>query len=325
MLSAFAFMALYIALLGVAALLEQPIAHHLDALQLDALLRMGAAILAVVVLLILSGPDLPGWTPALAGVGIGLISGAGSLCYCVALDWLPADLAACLANGYLVVTIALGIIVLHDPLTLFTLAGLVLTIGGAVALSMRSGSGRASTASDSATGGGSRFALVASPSFTSLSAASASSGRARGIVWLAGYVALIGVGAFLEKPALQQLAPLQLNALTAFGMVIAGLIALGVVRASRRPRHHHSGPAGAHRMRLPALGIGLMIGTGSIFYYLALVHLPVSIAAALANAYVLVTVVLAALVFHQPMTWRKAAGVVAMLAGVVLLSLRVPL
>lgn len=324
MLSAFAFMALYIALLGVAALLEQPIAHHLDALQLDALLRIGAAFLAVVVLLILSGPDLPGWTPALAGVGIGLISGSGSLCYCIALDRLPADLAACLANGYLVVTVALGIIVLHDPLTLFTLAGLVLTIGGAVALSIRSGSGRAATASDSATGGGTRFALVASPSFSSHSAASASSGRARGIVWLTGYVALIGVGAFLEKPALQQLAPLQLNALTAFGMVIAGLIALGVVRASRRHRHHSS-RLGAHPMRLPALGIGLMIGTGSIFYYLALAHLPVSIAAALANAYVLVTVVLAVLVFHQPMTWNKAAGVVAMLAGVVLLSLRVPL
>ncbi|HEX6796853.1 MAG TPA: EamA family transporter [Ktedonobacterales bacterium] len=324
MLSALAFMALYIVLFGVAALLEQPIARGLDAFHLDALLRIGAAVLAIAALLVLRGPALTSWAPALAGVSIGLISGAGSLCYCLALGRLPADLTACLANGYLVVTVVLGIVVLHEPLTLFTLAGLVLTIGGAVVLTMRSHAGRRAAVSHHATEGGARFALVASPSLSPHSMPGSTLPlRLSGISWLAGYVALIGVGAFLEKPALRQLAPLQLNALTALGMVIVGLLAVSMVRVTRR--RHRSGPLGSRHLRLPALGIGLMIGAGSIFYYLALAHLPVSTAAALANAYVVVTVVLAVPVFHQPMTWRKAAGVVAMLVGVVLLSLRVPL
>lgn len=157
MLSAFAYMSLYILLFGVAALLEQPIARHLDAFQLDALLRIGAAAVALAVLLVLRGLALPGWAPALAGVGIGLIS--GSLCYCVALNRLPSDLAACLANGYLVVTVALGIVVLHEPLTVFTISGLALTIGGAIVLSLRSG--KAPAADHESPAGGTRFALVA--------------------------------------------------------------------------------------------------------------------------------------------------------------------
>ena len=356
MLSAFASMTLYILLLGIAALLEQPIARGLDAFHLDALLRVGAAAVALVALLIsLHSLSLPGWEPALAGVGIGLISGAGSLCYCVALNRIPSDLAACLANGYLVVTVVLGIVVLHEPLTALTLAGLALTIGGAIVLSMRSGetsaTGRATTA------GGSRFALVAPPALPPSLAASStspvpsallassapgsasspvpmpspppahigtsSSGQLFGLAWLGANVVLVGVGAFLEKPALQQLAPLQLNALAAFGMMSVGLIAVAVVRMDRRGRR--VGMLASRRMRLPAVGIGLMIGAASVFYYLALVHLPVSIAAALANTYVLVTVVLAVPVFHQRVTWHKAGGVLAMLVGVVLLTLHLPL
>ena len=363
MLSAFASMALYILLLGVAALLEQPIARGLDAFHLDALLRVGAAAVALVALLIsLHGLSLPGWEPALAGVGIGLISGTGSLCYCVALNRLPSDLAACLANGYLVVTIVLGIVVLHEPLTAFTLAGLALTIGGAIVLSMRSGD--KSAAGRGASAGGSRFALVAPPALpssfppsasssaspsaspapstsltssapdsasspvpmpspSSVDTGTSSSGQLLGLAWLGANVVLVGVGAFLEKPALEQLAPLQLNALAAFGMMCVGLIAVSVARLDRRGRR--ASVSGSRRMRLPAVGIGLMIGAGSVFYYLALVHLPVSIAAALANTYVLVTVVLAVPVFHQRVTWHKAGGVLAMLVGVVLLTLRLPL
>ncbi len=318
MLSALAFMTLYILLFGVAALLEQPIARHLDAFQLDALLRIAAAAVALAVLIVLRGPPLPSWAPALAGVGIGLISGSGSLCYCVALNRLPSDLAACLANGYLVVTVVLGIVVLREPLTAFTLAGLALSIGGAIVLSLRQDRSAPPAAAAGSSPGGTRFALVTA------AASTPSPARLIGLVWLAGYVALVGVGAFLEKPALQQLAPLQLNALVALGMVAVGLGAVAVVRAERR--HRHQGALlGARRVRLAAMGIGLMIGAGSICYYLALAHLPVSIAAALANTYVLVTMVLAVPVFHQPMTLRKAAGVLAMLAGIVLLTLRLPL
>ncbi len=140
-----------------------------------------------------------------------------------------------------------------------------------------------------------------------------------------GYIALVGVGAFLEKPALQQLAPLQLNALAALGMVAIGLGSVGISRVDR----HHWRRAGTlpetRRLRRAALGIGVMIGAGSIFYYLALAHLPVSVAAALANTYVVVTVVLAVPVFHHPLTLRKAGGVLAMVTGVVLLTLRLPL
>ncbi|MFI5271440.1 MAG: EamA family transporter [Ktedonobacterales bacterium] len=325
MLVALACMGVYIALFGVAALVEQPIARVLDAFQLDALLRIGSAVVAIAILggailFGLGGATLPGLLAALAGLGIGLISGTGSLCYCLALDLLPSDLAACLANGYLVVTVVLGVVLLHEPVTFFVLAGLALTIGGAIVLSLRGRPGHSQAHSQSASGSGtlnvSRLALVASPAGAAVPAAS---GRRLGLTWLAGYVILVGVGAFLEKLALQHLAPLQLNALAALGMVAVGLVAVGAAwmeRSGSRPSAIEW-----RRMGLPALGIGAMIGAGSVFYFIALARMPVTVAAALANSYVLVTVVLAVPVFHQRMTWRKAGGVLAMLVGVVLLAL----
>ena len=64
-----------------------------------------------------------------------------------------------------------------------------------------------------------------------------------------------------------------------------------------------------------------MIGTASVFYFLGLRGLAVSVAAASSNAYVIVTVVLSAIFLHQPFNRYRAGGILLTLLGVTLLAL----
>jgi drug/metabolite transporter (DMT)-like permease len=125
------------------------------------------------------------------------------------------------------------------------------------------------------------------------------------------YVVIVGVGAFLEKPALKGLQPTQLNALMATAMTTVALIALAV-KGPRLP---------VSRRSAGVLGVGVMIGAASVFYFLGLRGLPVSVAAASSNAYVIVTVVLSAIFLHQPLSRYQTAGIVLTLLGVTLLAL----
>lgn len=124
------------------------------------------------------------------------------------------------------------------------------------------------------------------------------------------YVILLGIGTFLEKPAMRSLTALQINALVGIGVAVAGLAALFF----HDPGVPRLGPAAL------GLGIGLMIGVGSIFYFLGLTKLPVSVAATIANGYIVITVVLSILVLHDSMTLPKALGIVLTIAGVTLLA-----
>jgi uncharacterized membrane protein len=63
-----------------------------------------------------------------------------------------------------------------------------------------------------------------------------------------------------------------------------------------------------------------MIGVGSIFYFLGLQGLPVSAAAAMSNAYMVVTILLSTLVLHEVLAWPKRIGIVFTLLGVTLLA-----
>jgi drug/metabolite transporter (DMT)-like permease len=284
MLTALAFIGASVMLGGVASFLEHPLSRQLDAFRLGAALRLGTLILAASALMAARGPVAPSLNAGLAGLGIGLILGIGSVFYCLALSGMAPWLAASVANGYIAVTILLGVAVLGETLTWLTITGLALTFAGIVALSWRK--------PDAADSEGLRRSLAA--------------------IWPLGpYILLVGVGVFLEKPALRGVTALQLNTLTSLGMAIVAVAAV-MVRDRRLP----TGPAA-----LRGGGVGLLFGLSALGYYLGLEYLPVSVAATLSNTSVLVTVVLAIAFRHQAITRRQVAGAVATLAGVSLLTL----
>ena len=82
--------------------------------------------------------------------------------------------------------------------------------------------------------------------------------RALGIIVT--YVIIVGVGAFLEKPALKGLDATQLNGLMAIAMTAVAGVALAV-RGPRLPMT---------RRTLGGFGVGAMIGIASVFYFLGL-------------------------------------------------------
>ena len=100
-------------------------------------------------------------------------------------------------------------------------------------------------------------------------ASSASAQRqAHGFVIMGIYIVMIGVRAFLEKPALKGLTATQLNASMGMAMTVVAGIALAV-KGPRLPMTKRT---------LGVLGVGVMIGATSVFCFLGLRGLPVSIA-----------------------------------------------
>lgn len=71
---------------------------------------------------------------------------------------------------------------------------------------------------------------------------------------------------------------------------------------------------------LGGFGVGVMIGTGSVFSFLGLRGLPVS-AAASSNAHVVVTVGLSAIFLHQPLGRTRGRAMALTLLGVTVLAL----
>jgi drug/metabolite transporter (DMT)-like permease len=125
---------MYVLLVGVASFLEHPVGRGFDALQLNALIRTGSAALGIAALLATHGISLPAPPSLLAGLGIGVLAGAGSICYCLALNYLPVSVVVSLANLYIVITVLLGVAILHENVTLLKVAALVLTVTGALLL-----------------------------------------------------------------------------------------------------------------------------------------------------------------------------------------------
>ena len=283
------YVAVYVALVGVASFIEMPVGRGFGAFQLNALIRVGSLAAAAVALVFTHGHAFPATNYLLAGLGIGLLTGAGSILYCFGLSYLPVSLVVTLSNLYIVVTIVLGIVVLHEPVTVLKIAGLACIVAGVLLL------------------GHSPARYAAHPD------ASRASGRrqARGFVIMGIYIVLIGVGAFLEKPALKGLTATQLNALMGIAMTAVAGTALAV-RGPRLPMT---------RRTLGVLGVGVMIGAASVFYFLGLRGLPVSVASAASNASVVVTVVLAAIFLHQPLGRARGAALALTLLGATLLAL----
>ena len=221
--------------------------------------------------------------------------------YCFGLDYLPVSLVVTLSNLYIVITIVLGILVLHEPVTVLKIVGLACIMAGVLVLAHSPARYAAHPEASSA---------------GTLNAAHPEAGSAgtllqtRGFVIMGIYVVMIGVGAFLEKPALKGLAATQLNALMAIAMTAVAGIALAV-RGPRLPMTKRT---------LGGLGVGVMIGTASVFYFLGLRGLPVSVASATSNASVIVTVVLSAIFLHQPLGRARGAAIALTLLGATLLA-----
>lgn len=289
MILALAFVGAYVILTGIASCLEKPVGNMLDAFQLNLVIRTGTLILGAAALLLLSGAAIPSVPSLLAALGIGVLTGAGSVAYCFAVDRLPLSLVVSVANTYILVTVVLGLVVLHEGMGLFTVVGLVGTIAGVLVLSVRP---RSAVSRGGQTGARTRSRLAA-----------------YGV--LAANVVLIGAATFLEKPALEHgLSPLQLNAFQTTGTFAVAVVA---VLARRQ-----SVPVGVRSWE--GVGLGAAFGLAAICYFLGLRRLPVSIAATLSNSYVVLTVLASVVLLHESLTWRRVYGVGITLAGVLVLA-----
>jgi len=286
----FGFIAAYAVIVAVASVVEVPIGRGFKSVQLNLLIRLGSLAAAVSALVVVHGATVPTGPSALLGLGIGVLTGVGSIIYCLALIDLPLSLVVTLSNLYIVVTALLGMSLLRESVTAVKIAGLALTLGGVL--------------------------LLAYPPASRYGVHSASSSAKkpppiRAFLMMGAYVVIVGIGAFLEKPALRELDATQLNALMAVAMTAVAFVAFAV-----------EGPKVQVSLRsLGGLGVGAMIGTASVFYFLGLRGLPVSVAAASSNAYIVITVLLSALVLHQPLTKVRIGAIALTLGGVTLLAL----
>lgn len=289
MIASLGYVAVYVVLVGIASFIESPVGARLGAFQLNVLIRIGSLAAGVAALLAVHGLALPSGPAVLAGLGIGLITGVGSICYCLALDSMPVSLVVTFSNLYIVITILLGVVVLGEPVTALKVAGLACTLVGVLVLAHPPG----------------RFG-VHSQARTDSKAI-----PFRAFIVMAVYIVLIGVGAFLEKPALKGLDATQLNGLQSLAMTVVAAVALAV-EGPRLPMTKRA---------LAGIGVGAMIGVASVFYFLGLRGLPVSIAAASSNAYIVVTVLVSTIALRQPLTRARGGAIALTLAGVTLLAL----
>jgi drug/metabolite transporter (DMT)-like permease len=285
----FGYVAVYAVLVGVASFIESPVGHGLEGFQLNALIRTGSLAAAVIALVAVDGLSLPAVGPALAGLGIGLLTGVGSLFYCFALGYLPVSSVVTFSNLYMAITTLLGIAVLGESATALKITGLACTVAGVVLLAHAPA----------------RYGV------NPRARAGQNAPPVRAFVIMAGYIVIIGVGAFLEKPALRGLDATQRNGLVAIAMTAVAAFALAV-KGPRLPMTKRT---------LAGVGVGAMIGVGSVFYFLGLKGLPVSVAAACANASIVVTVLLASIFARQPLTRARAAAIALTVLGVTHLSL----
>ena len=289
MIMSLACVAVYALLVGVASFIEVPVGNGLSAFQLNALIRVGSLAAAAGALFAVHVLALPTGAPALAGIGIGLITGVGSIFYCFALKYMPVPMVVTFSNLYLAITILLGILVLGEPITALKVVGLLGTLAGVLLL------GYAPT----------RYGVHGDPS------ADNNALPARAVVIMGTYIVIVGVGAFLEKPALKSLDATQLNGLMAIAMTAVAGIALAA-RGPRLPMTKHT---------LAGVGVGAMIGVASVFYFLGLRGLPVSVAAASSNVYMVIPVILSTVVLHQPLTRARGGAMALTLLGVTILAL----
>jgi drug/metabolite transporter (DMT)-like permease len=102
-----------------------------------------------------------------------------------------------------------------------------------------------------------------------------------------------------------------LNALQTISMLVVARVALAAHRRPPKPGRRMAG----------SIGVGDMIGLGSVFYFLGLTRLPVSVAVGASNAYIVITVLLSVLVAHDVLSRSKRLAVALTVVGVTLFAL----
>ncbi len=134
-----------------------------------------------------------------------------------------------------------------------------------------------------------------------------------GIMFLVGYILIVGLGTFLMKFVDKDLTYYQINFLIAIGMLA---ITVPLLWFSQKNFHIPIKP-------LPlGILIGLCMALGSILFVASLSKLAVGPASAIATGYVLFALVLSVIFLKESLDWIKLAGIALTLAGVVILSLK---
>jgi|SRR5581483_1451700 len=136
--------------------------------------------------------------------------------------------------------------------------------------------------------------------------------KVSGLLLLATYILMVGLGSFLQKFVMDKITPFQLEFMTAIGMLLITVPALWIAQKSFN--------VPVSQAPLSVL-VGLFFAAGSFVYVLAVSKLPVSIAAPVSTGYIVVAVVLSALFLKEQITWIKALGILLTIAGVAILSL----
>jgi drug/metabolite transporter (DMT)-like permease len=139
--------------------------------------------------------------------------------------------------------------------------------------------------------------------------------EAAGLILIAAYAVSSGTSSFLEAPLAGRRSALRLDAAVRLGALFLALLALLLGPGATYP---------GLRPMLSGLGIGILAGIGSVCYILALERWPVGPAASVADAYVVVTVVLGVVVLDEPLTWRIAVGLSLAVGGMLVLAFGQP-
>lgn len=134
-----------------------------------------------------------------------------------------------------------------------------------------------------------------------------------GLVFLLGYIIIVGFGTFLMKFVDKDLTYYQINFLIALGMLA---ITVPLMWFSQKNFHIPIKP-----LPLGVL-IGLCMALGSILFVASLTKLDVGLASAIATGYVVFALLLSIIFLKEPLSLLKVLGIGLALTGIVILSLK---
>lgn len=135
-----------------------------------------------------------------------------------------------------------------------------------------------------------------------------------GLIYLIGYIVVVGVGTFLMKFVHKDMNSYQINFLIAIGMLVVTLPMLLITQKSLAIPATKSLPF--------AIFAGLGMALGSIFFVLSLSKVQVGTASAIASGYIVLALILSAVFLKESLDLMKLLGIALTLAGITILSLK---
>ena len=127
----------YIAFVGTATFLVKFTMDTLNPYQINFLMTLGMAATAIPALWLTQGSlSVPTHSLPL-GAPIGLMMALGSICFVLALSYLPGGSTTAISTSYVVLVAVLSWMFLDEEMTMAKLAGIALTISGVALLSWK--------------------------------------------------------------------------------------------------------------------------------------------------------------------------------------------